>query len=81
MDKGSAVVSLASNLQAACYLGDDLGDLPAFAALAQLAVTGVATVAVAVRSAETPPELLERADLVVDGPEGALALLRQLAPD
>lgn len=78
-DKGSVVSSLAAGLDAVCYLGDDWGDLPAFDALARLAAAGVATLAVAVRSAESPPELLERADLVVDGPAGALALLRRLA--
>jgi hypothetical protein len=35
---------------------------------------------VGVRSPEAPPELLERADVVVDGPPGALALLRRLLP-
>jgi len=78
-DKGTVVSSLAAGLDAVCFLGDDRGDLPAFDALARLAVAGVQTMAVAVRSPETPPELLERADLVVDGPEGALALLTQLA--
>jgi hypothetical protein len=33
---------------------------------------------VAVRSPEAPPEVLDHADLVVDGPEGALAFLGQL---
>jgi hypothetical protein len=31
-----------------------------------------------VRSAEAPPELLRRADLVVDGPPAVVALLRSL---
>ena len=79
-DKGTVINTLAEGLDAACYLGDDLGDLAAFAALDQLAVRGVATVRVAVRSDEAPPELLEAADVVVDGPRGALALLRTLLP-
>jgi hypothetical protein len=33
---------------------------------------------VGVRSAESPPGLLQRADVLVDGPGGALALLRSL---
>jgi trehalose 6-phosphate phosphatase len=33
---------------------------------------------VAVRSAEAPPELLAAADLVVEGPDGVLELLRRL---
>jgi trehalose 6-phosphate phosphatase len=77
-DKGRVVHELAVGLRAVCYLGDDLGDLPAFDALAQLAATGVATVAVAVRSAESPVALLDAADVVVDGPHGALAFLREL---
>jgi trehalose 6-phosphate phosphatase len=77
-DKGVVVTGLAKGLAAACYLGDDLGDLPAFVALARLRLAGVATLAVAVRSDETPTPLLDQADLVVDGPEGALAFLQQL---
>jgi trehalose 6-phosphate phosphatase len=38
-----------------------------------------AAVRVAVRSEEAPPELLARADLVVDGPEGVATMLRELA--
>ena len=57
---------------AVCFLGDDLGDLPAFAELQRLAGEGVATARVAVRSDEAPQALLDAADLVVDGPEGAL---------
>jgi hypothetical protein len=34
---------------------------------------------VAVRSAEAPVVLLERADVVVEGPDGLVELLRQLA--
>jgi trehalose 6-phosphate phosphatase len=77
-DKGTAVRDLADGLAAVCFLGDDLGDLPAFAELQRLADEGVATVRVAVRSDEAPEELLDAADVVVDGPEGARDLLRQL---
>jgi len=78
-DKGTVVTELAAGLGAACFLGDDLGDLPAFAALDGLADDGVHTVRVAVGTSETPAALLDRADLVVDGPAGALALLESLA--
>jgi trehalose 6-phosphate phosphatase len=71
----------AEGLGAACFFGDDRGDLAAFDALDRLAARGVATVQVAVRSGEAPDELLERADLVVDGPEGVLDVLRVLAGD
>jgi len=77
-DKGTAVRDVADGLAAVCFLGDDLGDLPAFAELQTLASEGVATVRIAVRSDEAPDELLDAADLVVDGPEGARDLLQAL---
>ena len=80
-DKGTAVRALVGDLAAACFLGDDIGDLPAFDALDELAAAGRSTLKVAVRSEEAPPEMLARADLVVDGPRGANDLLvRLLAP-
>lgn len=78
-DKGTVVCAAADGLVAACFLGDDVGDLPAFDALDRLAAAGLHAVRVAVSTPEAPAELLERADLVVDGPEGALALLERLA--
>jgi trehalose 6-phosphate phosphatase len=77
-DKGTAVEELAAKLTNLCYVGDDIGDLPAFAALGRLAERGVHTVSVAVRSNEAPHELLDAADVVVNGPRGTLDLLRQL---
>ncbi len=79
IDKGTEVEALAQGMEAACFLGDDLGDVAAFVALDRLAATGVHAVRVAVRSDEAPAELMERADWVVDGPAGALALLEALA--
>ena len=71
---------LVEGCSAACYLGDDLGDLPAFAALARLASEhGLATVSVAVVDQESAPEVAEAADAVVSGPGQALILLRWLA--
>ncbi|MBI2708955.1 MAG: trehalose-phosphatase [Actinobacteria bacterium] len=78
VDKGTVVERLASDLSAACFFGDDAGDLGAFDALDRLASRGVATVRVAVRSAEAPDELLQRADVIVDGPEAAVELLGSL---
>jgi trehalose 6-phosphate phosphatase len=80
-DKGTEVEAAGEGMVAVCFLGDDLGDLAAFAALDRLAGTGVHAVRVAVSSEESPPELLERADLTVDGPDGALALLESLASE
>jgi len=80
IDKGSVVVELAAALDAACFLGDDVGDLPAFDALDRLAGTGVSTLKVAVATTDTAGAVLERCDLVVAGPDGALELLRALVP-
>ena len=78
-DKGTALLDLAGGLRAVCFLGDDVGDLPAFAALDVLAEQGVATVKVAVSSDEQDRRLADAADVHVEGPEGALELLRALA--
>ena len=79
VDKGSTLVELAAGLSAACFLGDDHGDLAAFDGLDRLGDAGVATLRVGVRSAEGDPDLLARADLVVDGPAGALEVIRAIA--
>jgi len=65
--------------KAALYAGDDRADLEAFAALDELAGGDMTTVKVAVRGPETPQELVDAADLAVDGPSGLVALLRDLA--
>ena len=80
MDKGAATRRLVEGCTAACFVGDDLGDLPAFAALHALAAeTGLAAVAVAVTDAESAPEVAAAADVAVPGPPGALSLLGWLA--
>lgn len=66
-------------LAAAAFVGDDRVDLPGFDALDMLAEEGVRTLRVAVDSAEAPPELLARADVVVHGPAGVLDLLAPLS--
>ncbi|HEY8524856.1 MAG TPA: trehalose-phosphatase [Acidimicrobiales bacterium] len=78
-DKGTAVEAIAKRASAVCFVGDDVGDLAAYDALDRLAEQGVHTLRVAVRSDETAAELLRRADLVVDGPEAVVDLLRRLA--
>jgi trehalose 6-phosphate phosphatase len=69
---------LGSGWAAVACFGDDLGDLPAFAALDDLAAGGVVVARVAVVDAESPPEVAAAADVVVAGPAGAVTLLRQL---
>ena len=75
-DKGDAVrrVAAESGAAALVVVGDDHGDLPAFAVAAELG----GGLRVAVRSAEAPAELLDAADLVVEGPDGARDLLEHL---
>jgi trehalose 6-phosphate phosphatase len=75
-DKGTVVAELSEGLAAVCFIGDDRGDLPAFAALAHMADKD--TLSVAVDGPETPAELKAAAQLIVDGPVGALAFLRSL---
>jgi trehalose 6-phosphate phosphatase len=78
-DKGDAVrrVVAESGAREVVVVGDDLGDLAAFAAAAEFAAEGRGGLRVAVRSAEAPPALLAEADLVVDGPPGVLDFLQR----
>ncbi|GAA3759147.1 trehalose-phosphatase [Salinactinospora qingdaonensis] len=83
MDKGAALTDFVTDLSATSvvYAGDDLGDLAAFAALEQLRERGVAGLKVcsAAGTAENVAALVERADVVVDGPAGVAELLTGLA--
>jgi trehalose 6-phosphate phosphatase len=78
--KGGAVERLVgeSALEAALVAGDDLADLDAFDALDRLVERGLMTLRVAVRGEETPEELLDRADIDVEGPAGLIELLGRL---
>jgi trehalose 6-phosphate phosphatase len=79
-DKGQALTDLVTQRHASSvmYVGDDLGDAPAFRAVADLRGRGVPGLAVCSGSAEVTA-LAELADLVVDGPAGVVALLGSLA--
>jgi trehalose 6-phosphate phosphatase len=70
---------VARGCAAACFAGDDAGDLAAFEALDRLALEGTRTVRLAVADEETPPALLAAADFVARGPSEALALFGALA--
>lgn len=65
----------------ALYAGDDRTDIDAFAGLRGLVTEGRldGAACIAVGSEEAPPELLERADIVVDGEEGVRELLTVLS--
>jgi trehalose 6-phosphate phosphatase len=82
MDKGTALTGLARERAAdsVVFCGDDLGDLPAFAAVRALRAEGIRGCAVASASAESP-QVADQADLVVDGPEGIVALFATIAAD
>ena len=67
-------------LKAVAFFGDDVVDLPGFDALDVLEEEGVVALRVAVDSSEAPEALLERADVVVSGPAGAVRLLESLRP-
>jgi trehalose 6-phosphate phosphatase len=86
VDKGTVVRSLAAEaagrLDNAAAFGDDVGDLPAFAALGELAGAEgrpLHTVRVAAVDAESPRQVADQADVTVAGASGAVALLRALA--
>ena len=80
MDKGNAVRTLVEELDARAFLfaGDDLGDLEAFQAVADLRDAGDAHPAGLLRLRTSRAPSLELADVVVKGPEGVLDLLRRL---
>jgi len=79
-DKGQALKTLARvrSSRAVLYCGDDLGDVPAFRAVAELRGEGIPGLAVCSGSTEVT-SLAELADLVVDGPGGVVELLDALA--
>jgi trehalose 6-phosphate phosphatase len=78
-DKGEVVRELADGARGVLYVGDDVGDLPAFHALADLRTQGLTTVGIAIGTPELPTALRSAADVVVDGPPGAVDVLRALA--
>jgi trehalose 6-phosphate phosphatase len=82
VDKGAALTGLVAERAAdpVVFCGDDLGDLPAFEAMRALRASGIRGCAVASASAESPA-VMAAADLVVEGPEGVVALLASIAAE
>jgi trehalose 6-phosphate phosphatase len=82
VDKGTALTGLVRQRAAGAvmFCGDDLGDLPAFAAVRALRAEGIQGCAVASASAESP-QVAAAADLVVAGPEGIVTLLAAIAAE
>jgi trehalose 6-phosphate phosphatase len=79
-DKGGVLRRLAdaAHPTAVLFAGDDIGDLPGFAAVAELRAAGIPGLTVASASAEAA-EVAEAADVAVDGPAGVVTLLTRLA--
>jgi trehalose 6-phosphate phosphatase len=80
MDKGVALAEYVREVGAetVLYAGDDLGDLPAFAAVEKLRSDGHPGLLVCSGSAEVP-ELADRADLLLPGPAAVVDFLAALA--
>ncbi len=79
VDKGTVVAELAEGADQVLYVGDDVGDLPAFVALHDARASGVTAVSVAVDGPELPDAVRAAADVTVPGQGGVVALLRRLA--
>jgi trehalose 6-phosphate phosphatase len=89
VNKGTALRALVgeTGVSTVIYIGDDVGDLPAFRAVGELrdsgAVTGLAVAAVAAGrwggADEVPAELAGATDLVLPGPEAVIGWLGGLA--
>jgi trehalose 6-phosphate phosphatase len=83
LDKGRGVARLMRDVDvdSALYAGDDTTDLDAFAALRELVQRGrlARALCIGVRSDETPPELEQSSDLLIDGPDEVRRMLEALA--
>lgn len=79
MDKGKSLHALVSEFEAGAvvFVGDDLGDVPAFEAVLEMRVAGLPALLVCSGSDEQSA-LRELSDLVVDGPDGVMDFLRGL---
>jgi trehalose 6-phosphate phosphatase len=90
VDKGTALRALVDEVgaQTVIYVGDDVGDLPAFRAVISLRESGaidglaVGSIVPGVGGGgedEVPAQLREQVDLVLPGPDGVVAWLSGLA--
>lgn len=80
MDKGKAMNALVSEFEAGAvvFVGDDLGDVPAFEAVLEMRAAGMPSLLVCSGSDEQSA-LRELSDLVVAGPDGVMDFLRTLS--
>lgn len=77
--KGHSVQDFAEGCRTVAFVGDDVGDLPAFAAVDALAGDGLATVKVACGGDELPMEVARAVDIVVPDPQSVIDLFAPLA--
>lgn len=82
MDKGLALHRLVEeyDAHAVIFVGDDLGDVPAFEAVGELRDKGMPALLVCSGSDEESA-LRDLADVVVAGPDGVMDFLRELTAD
>lgn len=80
INKGQALGSLVKrhNLKGVIFAGDDRTDLDAMLEIERLQHEGLQAAAIAVQAADTLPELLEHADIKVQGVEGMIQLLHEI---
>ena len=80
IDKGATLRTIVDEIAArqVIFAGDDLGDLPAFRAVRELATQGMAGLLVCSASNEEDA-LTELSDVIVDGPGGLAVWLNKLA--
>lgn len=76
--KGTVLSAWAAGARTVAFFGDDVGDLPAFEAIAELRKEGVRAVAVAVGGDELPAAVAGAADVVMRGPPVLASLLQDL---
>lgn len=81
ISKGDALRGLIRevNPEMIAMIGDDLGDVPAFDVVAKWQESGKPGLVV-VSSSDERPELVDRADVLCDGPAGVAAWLETVAP-
>jgi trehalose 6-phosphate phosphatase len=80
VNKGEALRACVQrfSLRGVLFAGDDRTDLDAIEALTALRAEGLATLAIAVKHADTPQEILQKADLVVAEVAGMVQLLHEI---
>ena len=80
INKGQALQDYAQrfNVHGLTFAGDDRTDFDAVLVTEQLRQEGLATLSIVVRHADTLPELLAHADIVVDGVSGMASLMQEM---